>query len=260
MYSSRYPFPKGTLTLTIISTLSQQPVPDLTVLQTISKLMILRGKLAELENLPEEAIDDYGMVIKFGKHMDQSLLINRLVGIVIRNNGSQAMIDLLTKPESVSVAKKAFAKMQELDQPPLFDLNSVQDYEPGLRVQDIPADILKIIDPTGTKLTIDTNPIITKYNVGYAKQELAYLAAALRVYQSNNQKMPEKLESLVPDLLHSIPQDPFSNAPFIYAKQGEDYVLYSIGPDMTDDRAQINYDAIKDTTKGGDIVAHLAIH
>ena len=57
---------------------------------------------------------------------------------------------------------------------------------------------------------------------------------ALRAYQQDHGEYPENLESLSPDYLRQIPQDPFSNKPFRYHRGGSDFVLYSVGSDGED--------------------------
>ncbi|HUW61336.1 MAG TPA: hypothetical protein VMZ06_10040 [Candidatus Bathyarchaeia archaeon] len=59
------------------------------------------------------------------------------------------------------------------------------------------------------------------------------IAAALEIYRCANGQYPESLESLRPYFVR-LPVDPFTGKPFIYRRQGTDYVLYSCGPDQKD--------------------------
>jgi hypothetical protein len=94
---------------------------------------------------------------------------------------------------------------------------------------------------------------------------------ALRIWQLEHQgKYPETLEALVPELLPSLPPDPYSGQPFRYRKaEGQkllplglsgrtdqltgdtsrtqatrpgQWLLYSVGPNRTDDGARIDYE------------------
>ncbi len=59
---------------------------------------------------------------------------------------------------------------------------------------------------------------------------------ALHAYKLERGRCPGKLSELVPAYLASIPSDPFSrNGPLLYKLDGNNYVLYSIGPDAQDD-------------------------
>ena len=46
---------------------------------------------------------------------------------------------------------------------------------------------------------------------------------------------PETLEKLPLTDLKELPVDPFSGRPFVYHKEGDGYVLYSVGPNGRDD-------------------------
>jgi hypothetical protein len=50
-----------------------------------------------------------------------------------------------------------------------------------------------------------------------------------------NGNVPKALAELVPDFLSSVPNDPFDERPLRYKKLAHGYVVYSIGPDFTDD-------------------------
>jgi hypothetical protein len=78
------------------------------------------------------------------------------------------------------------------------------------------------------------NPIygITR---GEADCRATIIVAALRAYLLMKGSYPEgleELESIVPD---HVLIDPFPEQPFRYKKMSEDYLLYSVGPDLLDD-------------------------
>jgi hypothetical protein len=59
------------------------------------------------------------------------------------------------------------------------------------------------------------------------------IAAAIEIHRRANGQYPESLESLRPYFVR-LPIDPFTGKPFIYRRQGADYILYSCGPDQKD--------------------------
>lgn len=63
----------------------------------------------------------------------------------------------------------------------------------------------------------------------------AALVAALEAYQRDNGNYPATLDALVPAVLSELPPDPFTGKPFGYTRQNAGYILYSAGPNMTDD-------------------------
>ncbi len=58
---------------------------------------------------------------------------------------------------------------------------------------------------------------------------------ALRAFQLDNNRLPEKLDELLPEYLDKMPQDSFADEPLIYRPQSDGYLLYSVGPDGVDD-------------------------
>lgn len=251
--------PKGPITYSLFSTYGENEfiLLDWIPYRAIADTMELKGKLAELENRPEEAINDYVTLIRVGKHLDQTTLMVRMLGGILRGMGSKAMYNLLSKPNSISITSTAFKRMHALEPPTLIDLNNLALYEPSFRVKDIVniGNAERMIIKKMYKYNI--NGAITQDKIINSKQELAYLSSAIRVYQSKNQKMPEKLEDLVPIPLNPLPQDPFASSPFKYFSQDTEVILYSIGPDTTDDHAQLVYDPTNGVTSKGDIVVRL---
>ena len=58
---------------------------------------------------------------------------------------------------------------------------------------------------------------------------------ALERFRLAHVALPDSLDTLAPLYLREIPLDPWSAEPFHYRREGRDYVLYSVGPDNTDD-------------------------
>ena len=62
------------------------------------------------------------------------------------------------------------------------------------------------------------------------------LALAACRYRAAKDKLPEKPEDVVPEYLPAVPSDPFDGKPLKWKRiDGGGLVIYSIGPDMTDD-------------------------
>ena len=97
---------------------------------------------------------------------------------------------------------------------------------------------------------------INYYYVGSSKINIFMTAIAIKLFQLDNNKLPQSLDELVPKYLSKIPDDPFNNlAPLQYKKTEKGYMLYSLGPDRIDQSGQVLYDSspgAKDTS--GDIV------
>jgi hypothetical protein len=68
-----------------------------------------------------------------------------------------------------------------------------------------------------------------------AHLQLQQVAAALVVYRLEQGAYPEKLDELVPGLLEALPIDLYGQ-PLVYRRTEQGYLVYSLGPNGTDDR------------------------
>jgi len=58
---------------------------------------------------------------------------------------------------------------------------------------------------------------------------------ACRLYKSQTGQYPENLEALVPGILKDVPIDPFTGNPLVYRREGEGFIVYSLGTNEKDD-------------------------
>lgn len=77
--------------------------------------------------------------------------------------------------------------------------------------------------------------ITTAEDETYTRQQLTLLAAALKLHRVEHGAYPATLDALDPELLESLPTDPFTNRPFRYQRRGEGFALWSLGPNGIDD-------------------------
>lgn len=70
------------------------------------------------------------------------------------------------------------------------------------------------------------------------KRRMAATALAIRLFELDHGRRPERLNQLVPEYLPALPVDPFADAggTFGYRPDGPSPILYSVGPDGKDDR------------------------
>lgn len=98
-------------------------------------------------------------------------------------------------------------------------------------------------------------PAITKAvqhcDIEQVESSVVETKLALNIYRKENGNFPESLDDLVPDILNQKPIDPFNSLPLIYERIDDGYLIYSIGPDLIDDSAKIEW---KKGKEKGDIV------
>ena len=68
-----------------------------------------------------------------------------------------------------------------------------------------------------------------------AEIRVARVVLRLESYREARGALPAALMELTPDFLAALPEDPFSGAPLVYARDGERFTLYGVGPDGVDD-------------------------
>jgi len=88
---------------------------------------------------------------------------------------------------------------------------------------------------------------------GDARHRLATVAVAMAACRAKTGKYPAALPELVPEYLAAVPLDPFDGKPLRMKTSADGIVLYSIGPDFTDDGGK----DMNDKDSKGDITFHL---
>jgi hypothetical protein len=82
-----------------------------------------------------------------------------------------------------------------------------------------------------------------------------HLAFVLAAYRQDQGRYPEKLDKLAPKYLAKIPDDLFSGKPLIYRPEGKGYLLYSVGPNGTDDEGR----GPDDAPRGDDLSVRMPV-
>ena len=88
-----------------------------------------------------------------------------------------------------------------------------------------------------------------------ARRRLARLGLALYRYRAQKGRYPDKLDDLQPDFIFVVPGDPFDDKPLRLKQTDHGLIVYSIGPDMTDNGGEPIDETQK--TETGDIVFEL---
>lgn len=87
-----------------------------------------------------------------------------------------------------------------------------------------------------------------------SQNRITELTVALEYYRMKNKEYPDSLEQLSPGIIKEPILDPITGKPFMYHKTDEAFELYSIGPDLKDDKGELVYDPTNGTVSAGDIV------
>ncbi|MFA5164445.1 MAG: hypothetical protein WC481_02625 [Candidatus Omnitrophota bacterium] len=68
--------------------------------------------------------------------------------------------------------------------------------------------------------------------------DIASLGVANRLYKSKHGRFADSLGQLSPGILPSVPKDPFSGNDYVYKKEGDGFIIYSLGKNMKDDNGK----------------------
>jgi hypothetical protein len=72
------------------------------------------------------------------------------------------------------------------------------------------------------------------------RRDLLQVALGLKLYRQRHGRYPDRLDALR-ETGWSVPNDRFSGKPLIYRRQGDRFLLYSVGQDMKDDGGRPNW-------------------
>jgi hypothetical protein len=89
-------------------------------------------------------------------------------------------------------------------------------------------------DPITASMAPVTNSSRRSAAYNETQLQLLHLSLALREYRQRHGRYPASLKALAPAIFEGLPTDPFSQKPFVYRPKGKGYLLYSVGPDRTD--------------------------
>ena len=84
--------------------------------------------------------------------------------------------------------------------------------------------------------------------------ELTKATFALAAYRADHGSYPAKLADLVPKYVAEVPKDIFADADLHYAREGDGYLLYSVGVNGKDDEGRTREDCKEDEDWDDEVV------
>lgn len=99
----------------------------------------------------------------------------------------------------------------------------------------------------------DVSKVKVRIYGGMSFPEAARVILGLRHFRALNGVYPDSLDAIA-NLYKTPPVDPFTAKPFVYEKSDDGFRLYSLGPELVDDKAAIEYDPTNGTISAGDII------
>jgi hypothetical protein len=100
-------------------------------------------------------------------------------------------------------------------------------------------------------IALASTKVAPTYHRDRADLRCAMVMLAVERYRRVNNHWPEAMTDLIPAYLAKIPLDPFDGAPLRYRRLDDGVVIYSVGPDGTDNGGKLAKDPMKDGTDRG---------
>jgi hypothetical protein len=211
---------------------------NLSLFKREALLLAAEGRLAELDGRPADAARDYADAIALGNRMSLGgPLITRLVGIACETIGARPLVKLAPNL-SCDQARPILAALERIDQERVTwdEVSRAESrYMHAYLAQEhyYRRPILLAMGWWQSRAPMRRS--IDLHLLAVARLRLITADLALRCYQSEQGRLPARLDDLVPQYLRSVPQDPFREQPLVFRPQGTNWLIYSVGPDGIDD-------------------------
>lgn len=183
----------------------QRHAEELAGLERLSNLFLAAGLYAEIIVQTQPAMEAYLEIMQLGQYTATGgTLIDHLAGIAIEEKGARALKNLLRKLSQENV-DKALAALKKLEKE-RASAKAIQEWE-------------KLLSQT---LFAETSPLANKadrqqafasINQHTRSMRILLLRTAARKFEFLHGKHPASLTQLMPNILNSIPLDPFTGKP-----------------------------------------------
>jgi hypothetical protein len=184
---------------------------DLASLKRMAQAFLAEGRLAEMENRPNDAAKPYLDVVHLGNESARGgALIDQLVGIAIESIGTSPLQKLVPQLDAKSCRESA-AILETLDDPR-------QTKSSSLRYR-----LAKLMESSSAKNKekAQTGKAQSATKRKLEKQQTntrqLMIALAARAYELDKGHPPAGAADLVPEYLKAVPQDPVTGTNLVYA-------------------------------------------
>ena len=230
---------------------------QLAEIHRLALLVVAEGRLREMEGRPGDAAMSYVEAIRLGNETSRGgFHLNRLMGVLCEMDGFSPLAKLVAKL-TCAETRPVMAELDKVERARItWDEIQANDRWNESRI------------PLQERITM-LNPVVwvktslrsqrsrqtaeQRHKVITAYERLLAVEIALRCYESEQGRVPARLEQLVPQYLQRVPSDPFSGRLMIYRPQGTNWLVYSVGEDGVDDGGKRMVRSVSGTVTKGDL-------
>jgi hypothetical protein len=186
-------------------------------MKRLARAFVAEGKLAEMENHPNDAAKSYLDAVHFGNESARGgVLINELVGVAIEAIGTMNLTNLVSQLDANSCRETA-ATLEDLDsQRQTWNEFMQQENDWSRRTfTGIRYEYSRLM--TRKSLLPAQAATARKFKQQQMRTRQLIINLAARAYELDKGKPPASLADLMPDYLKAIPQNPFTGTNAIYS-------------------------------------------
>jgi hypothetical protein len=189
---------------------------DLPRLKRLAQAFAAEGKLAEMENRPDDAARSYLDTIHLANESSRGgVLIDELVGIAIESIGTSHLTNLVDQLDAKSCREGA-ATLENFDSQKQT-LNEVMQQENNWSHRTFTGIRYEIARLTTRKSLLPVQAATArKFKQQQMRTRQLIIDIAARAYKLDEGKSPASLADLVPDYLKAVPLDPLTGTNMVY--------------------------------------------
>ncbi|QDT02403.1 hypothetical protein K227x_07790 [Rubripirellula lacrimiformis] len=192
-----------------------------------------RGGLI-VDHLVAVAISDRGVnaLRSLRNRFDEGVRGNLLAALSRHEREREAHSEIVARDAKWEAESGCEDDGNELSEDDLFDPDS----ELSIEQQ---RDLVQFIKAFGNRPEAEMQAIYADLDRrALAMTRLLSVDLAIRSWKDRTGHYPHSIRELEPDILSSVPRDPFTDGDFIYRRSEDSFELYSTGPDKTDSGGQ----------------------
>ncbi|HUA39204.1 MAG TPA: hypothetical protein VMA35_12505 [Candidatus Sulfopaludibacter sp.] len=183
-------------------------ISDVTALKRLAQAWGIEGRLAALENHPEDAAKSYLEIIHLGNESAYGgVLVDAMIGIAMESLGAEHLQELVDQLDARSCRETA-ARLDVLDsQRQTWDQVRQQERDWSRRTfRGTRYELVRLMERSVTEKIFQSAGQSYQKQVGITRQLIIEFAA--RAYELEKGHRPANLNDLVPNYLKAIPKDP----------------------------------------------------
>ncbi|MGE5609293.1 MAG: hypothetical protein ACM359_08570 [Bacillota bacterium] len=216
-----------------IHTLEEELLPAISTPQQVLKLKLGNSeRMARMLRRAMTTEEAFGMAtfcdLVEGR-ITLELLVGNTPGDFLSPQCRRLLFRVFLLGDDVLAYRQAMSQNRQLALKPYYEVHELLSRQQTERVGNRERGILTAV------LMPAITPIFHSVAGEQARLEGARIGLAIARYRMEHGQLPARLEDLCPAYLNEIPTDPFDGQPMRLKIEGEQAVVYSVGPDQKDD-------------------------